>query len=128
MAGIAPFLAANLFALLALVVAGFQLGLALGRPWGHLTMGGRHPGVLPMVLRLSALIFCVLWVGMGWLVLAHVGAIHTGPTPGILPVLALCFVTMVLNLITPSKEERHLWGPVTIVMVLCLSLIWFLTH
>lgn len=120
-------IAAAVFALLALLVAGFQLGLALGRPWGHLTLGGRYPGRLPIFLRISAFIYTVLWIGMGWMVLARVGVIDIGLRPGILPVFALCLVTMVLNLITPSQAERRLWGPVTVAMNAALGVVLLLT-
>jgi hypothetical protein len=112
-----------IFAALAVVVAGFQLGLAAGRPWGHLTMGGRYPGRLPLFMRFSALVFALLWLAMAWLVLAHVRGWAVVQGWGLYSVLGLCLMTTVLNLITPSLPERRLWGPVTVVMSLAMVLV-----
>ncbi|MEC9103835.1 MAG: hypothetical protein VX878_08475, partial [Pseudomonadota bacterium] len=79
-----------IFAALAVVVAGFQLGLAAGRPWGHLTMGGRYPGRLPLFMRFSALVFALLWLAMAWLVLAHVRGWAVVQGWGLYSVLGLC--------------------------------------
>mgnify|MGYP001627768753 CR=1 FL=1 len=121
-------LAGLIFALLALALAGFQLGLAMGRPWGHLTLGGRYLGKLPVFLRIAALAYVVLWIGVAGLVLVHVGVIGEGFTgigasARIGPVFLLCVVTMVLNLITPSRQERRLWGPVSIAMTAALGVV-----
>lgn len=45
----------KLFVGLALVVAAFQLALALGAPWGRYAMGGAFPGTFPLALRITAL-------------------------------------------------------------------------
>lgn len=55
----------------------FQLLLALGAPWGALTMGGFHPGQLPPVLRLNA-VFSALILGGAALVVC----VRAGLTPG----------------------------------------------
>lgn len=117
-------LSAWVFAALALVVAAFQLALAVGAPWGHLTNGGRWPGRLPMAMRLAAVAFAALWLGLAWYVLAQGGAV-AGPKGPMWPVIGLCGVTMVLNLITPSRAERLIWGPVTVAMVLSVILVTF---
>ena len=55
----------------------FQLLLALGAPWGALTMGGINPGQLPPAMRLNAVLSALILCGtalvvcvLGWFFLA----------------------------------------------------------
>lgn len=114
-------IAAILFSVLALIIAAFQLALAAGAPWGHLANGGRWPGRLPGGMRILSVLFALIWIALVVLVLNHTGIWSLGITPPLWPALALCVVTTVLNLITPSRPERRLWGPVTLVMTICLA-------
>ena len=56
--------AARVFAGLAGIACLFHVAVALGAPWGHLTMGGRWSGALPRRVRalpvLSALLLAVV--------------------------------------------------------------------
>lgn len=132
-------LAAWIYAALALVVGIFQTCLAAGLPWGHLSNGGRWPGRLPRGMRVASAGFAALWCVIAWVVLRHAGAI---PQAGIAVgdgvkaaqsagagglafwlVAGLTVLTTIANLITPSKPERLLWGPVLVVMCLCLAVI-----
>ena len=53
----------------------FQLLLALGAPWGALTMGGFHPGQLPPVLRLNAVFSALILGGAALVVCVRAGLI-----------------------------------------------------
>lgn len=113
--------AAFLYAGLALVITLFQFALGLGVPWGHLAMGGRWPGRFPPLLRVAAVAQGGLIVAMGWLVAAHAGLIAPLPPRWTLwAVLGLTALTTLLNLATPSLPERRLWGPVTLIMLVCV--------
>lgn len=107
------------YAGLTLVIVLFQVALALGQPWGRLTMGGRFPGVLPSTMRLAAVGQGLLLLALALVVLASAGQI-----PLFLPgwtvwgVVAITAVTTVLNLITPSAPERRLWGPIAIALLI----------
>ena len=46
--------ASNVAVVLLGVIAIFQLGLALGAPWGKAAWGGQNPGVLPTGLRVAS--------------------------------------------------------------------------
>ena len=46
--------AGKVAAVLLLLVAGFQVTLAAGAPFGEAAMGGSNPGVLPNILRVSS--------------------------------------------------------------------------
>jgi hypothetical protein len=98
-----------------------QIGLLLGKPWGHLTMGGRWQGALPPPVRPLAAVQASLLILMASVVLDHSGAIAFG-WPGwvIWPVLGLTLLTTLGNLATPSRLERLFWGPMTIIMTLSL--------
>ena len=101
-----------------------QLGLILGAPWGRLTLGGRWPGVLPLAVRPLAGLAALLLIWLITVVLDHAGLIAAG-YPGwmIWPALVLTILTTIANLATPSRPERMLWGPVTVIMSASLGLL-----
>ena len=65
--------AAGIFLTLTAIVAVFQLALAAGMPWGHLTWGGRFPGRLPAGMRAAAVLSAALLVGFATVVCARAG-------------------------------------------------------
>jgi len=92
-------------------VAGFQVALASGAPWGAAAWGGQHPGRLPRELRVASATSAGVLVG-----LAAVAA--TAPRPaepwrrGVLLAAAMVLgVGVPLNLASPSPPERA-WAPV----------------
>jgi hypothetical protein len=98
-----------------------QLALATGAPLGRYTIGGRFPGRLPGPWRVLALVQGAMLAGMALVVLGYAGFVQTGlPRWTIGVVLALTLLTTLGNLATPSRPERLLWGPVTVLMSLSL--------
>ncbi len=104
----------------------FQLALAFGAPWGELTLGGRHRGVLPGAWRLIPVVSTLLLAGFIVIVLLCAGLIPPAWFPPALPPLAhtlawvvvgYCALGCVLNTITPSARERRLWVPVLVLML-----------
>ncbi len=120
-------IAAGLFALFAALLAVFQIGLALGAPWGHLAMGGRWPGRLPGYLRVNAVVQAGLTGVFAWVVLARAGLVVQHGVPGwaIWVVLVFSILGAVMNLITPARAERLLWGPVALIMLASLVRVMF---
>lgn len=112
--------AAFLFTALAAAVCVFQLGLAAGMPWGRYAMGGAVEGVFPPAMRLTALVQAALFVGMSAVVLDKAGVIETPAhrfARGLArAVAALMGLSLLLNLATPSADERMLWAPVAAVL------------
>jgi hypothetical protein len=108
-----------LFCVAGLVV--FQLSLAAGLPRGKLAIGGRFSGAFPVGIRIVAVAIAILFLGIASLVLARAELAFAGVQPVAnqlaWPVVFLSLASFVMNLITPSRAERNLWGPVTAVML-----------
>ena len=113
---------AKVFAVVAAIVVVFQFALALGAPWGEFTMGGGTKGALSSPLRLAAGLQAFLIIGFIAIVLARAGILRATQRRVLngmsWSVTALFAVSMVLNLITPSAQERVLWFPVTLILFL----------
>jgi len=106
---------------LAALPVAMQLALAAGAPLGRYTVGGRYPGRLPPAWRALALVQAALLAAMALTVLDRAGLLGLGlPGWAVWPVLALTLLTTLANLVTPSRPERLLWGPVTVAMSLSL--------
>ena len=52
--------------LLTIFTAIFQLGLAIGQPWGEYTMGGRQKGALPVAMRVNAVFSAIVLIFMAY--------------------------------------------------------------
>jgi hypothetical protein len=113
--------AALTFALVAAGAVGFQLGLALGAPWGSYAMAGRYPGAFPPRLRVVAVIQAALLVFLAIVVLSDGGvalpSIAQAAPWMIWAPVAFSVVSLVLNAITPSAGERRIWVPVALAML-----------
>jgi hypothetical protein len=118
-----PVLAARIFGAFQVAVICFQLGLALGVPWGELAMGGAFPDVYPPEMRVAALFCAALLAIIGLIVRIRAGLMFPGwlslSRRLIWGVVSLLAIALVLNLITPSPMERLIWAPVTLALLLC---------
>ncbi|NJN44557.1 MAG: hypothetical protein HC806_07430 [Anaerolineae bacterium] len=114
---------AYLYGFATLIAVLFQLALAAGIPWGHLAMGGRFPGKFPPNMRVGAVVQAGILTFLACIVLSRAGVAFPGLTTLsntlIWVVVGISGISLVLNLITPSKWERRLWAPVGLVMVVC---------
>ena len=97
-------------ALLLSGMAGFQIALAAGAPWGAAAWGGTNPGVLPRGLRVSS-----AGSGLVYVLLAVAARILPVASGGMV-------VGTVMNLASPSKIERTLWTPVAAALAAVLWL------
>ena len=118
-----PAVIAQIFAGLIVVVILFQVALSLGAPWGHLAMGGRFPGKFPLRMRIAALGQAWLLVVLALVVLVrgHVilSSLYAASVIGIWVVVIILSLSLIMNLITPSRWERIIWAPVVIVLASC---------
>jgi hypothetical protein len=107
------------------LVAGFQVALALGAPWGRAAWGGAHRR-LPDALRLASAFAAAFWVLGALVVLARAG-FDWSPIPfslatwGAWTLFGMLVLGTVLNLASRSRLERLIQTPVaTVLAILCL--------
>ena len=120
-------IAALTYTVLGIILIIFHLALAVGAPWGRLTMGGFYEGVLPKKLRVAAVAQALLIVVTIIIVLAKANlwfnSLQSLASIGIWLVVALFAISSVLNLITSSAWERHTGGPASVCMLICSLII-----
>ncbi|MFI2858997.1 hypothetical protein ACH6EH_17970 [Paenibacillus sp. JSM ZJ436] len=111
------------FSFIVAIVISFQIALALGMPWGSYTMGGKFPGKLPVFMRFICLLQIGILGGFAVLVMSQSGLIPGAEAPSvsskwIWAAVAFSAVAVILNLITPSVQERRIWAPVSGVLLI----------
>ena len=111
-------LAGIIYLLITVVVIFFQICLSAGAPWGEFTQGGRNKGVLPKSGRLLATISVPVLVFMGLSITSIISNAPNWEKWTVYVTMVVQGLTAVANLITPSRKERLLWGPVTTVAFL----------
>jgi hypothetical protein len=118
--------AARAAALFCLAFAGFQVALALGAPYGHLSWGGSPPVLTPPFRAASAGAAVYLLIAAG-VMLARAGDVGPRLPPRVLlganVVLAIQLaLNTAANLSSSSAGERAIMGPFsTLGAVLCLA-------
>lgn len=118
-------IAATLYVVIIAVVVVFQFCLIAGAPWGRLTQGGRHDGALPIPGRVAACLSVPLLICMGAGITSAADMTPNWPMWVSYVALAAQVLSTVLNWITPSRAERLLWGPITLVMLLLAAYVVF---
>lgn len=115
-------LSAVVFSVLALFLVLFHSLLLFGAPLGYLTQGGFSAGKLPLGKRIAAFIQILILIGMVLIVLAKskmaFAELHVLSHSLIWLVLAVSLLSLILNLITPSKKERLMGVPIMLLMVM----------
>lgn len=109
-----------------LLVAGFQVALALGAPWGRAAWGGAHEGALPRNLRVASLIAALFWVLLASLIFERAGH-ELIPVPFTVgawvpwALFGLLALGTLMNLASRSRMERLIQTPVAAILaLLCL--------
>lgn len=114
-----------LCALLAVQVA-FQIKLATGAPWGHISYGGAHKGVLPKNYRMASAVSVLVYLFFISVVLAYSFDLSTYPdafSRAVLWVMVVFFgLGTLANAASRSKPERW-WALYTIAALLCVLII-----
>jgi len=106
-----------------LVVAIFQIALALGAPLGEYAYGGARVGKLPLGFRINSVVAVLAMLAISGHYLAQLGVFEPFLDPAgnsvVNWVLVAFFVLSALaNNATRSKKERMVWGIPTILMFL----------
>jgi len=105
------------------LVAAFQVALALGAPWGEYAYGGSRVGKLPIGFRINSVVAAVVMVAISGHYLAQLGVF----TPLLDPegnsvvnwvLVGFTGLSALANNATRSKKERAAWGLPTILMFL----------
>ena len=121
--------AAMVYTFVTVGVIAFQIALAAGAPWGAYAMGGAFPGQFPPALRITALVQAALLAGMALVVLSRAGLILPGWSRAarwvIWFVVGFAVLSLVLNLITPSAQERAIWAPVALLLLVSSAIVAF---
>jgi hypothetical protein len=120
-------IAALVFAVAACGVIAFQVGLALGAPWGRFAMGGGSPGRFPPRLRIAAVVQAILIALLAAAVLSAAG-LALPDLDAAFPWLVWVAVmvsalAVVLNAISRSAGERRIWVPVASVLLVSSLLV-----
>jgi hypothetical protein len=114
--------AGSVAAVLYLALAAFQLALAVGAPGGRAAYGGQHPAAVPTRLRVSSAVATVVWAAVALIVARRAGFALWAPLPdawlpvAVWVVTGLGLVAIVMNAITPSRIERAIWLPVSVLL------------
>jgi hypothetical protein len=120
-------LAANIFIVLSIVIAIFQLALALGAPLGEYTMGGKFPGKLPNKMRAAALVQILILLFFVFIVTSKAGIAfeqyYGFGRIGIWFIVAFFIFGSIVNLSSPSKKEKLVMGPANIIAVISTFLV-----
>jgi len=120
-------LAASLYTVITSVVIAFHIALLFGAPWGEFALAGKFPGRLPGRARIIVAFEIAVLVVMNMFVLIHSRLVPNDlqeiTNIAIWGVVAITSVSVILNIITPSKPERMLWGPVTVMQLICCSVV-----
>jgi hypothetical protein len=110
------------FSAFCLLTALFQLALAFGAPWGEYAMGGKFPGKLPSKMRIAALFQILILFVIASIVFTRsvvvINQFYELSKTAIWFVVFFFVIGSILNLLTPSKKERAVWGPVNILLLI----------
>lgn len=120
-------LLAKIYIALTIVIVLFQLTLVFGAPLGEYTMGGKFPGKLPFKMRIAALIQIFILLLFVSVVIAKAGIaleqFHIIGRIGIWFVVAFFVLGSIVNLSSPSRNEKLVMGPVNIIALITTLLI-----
>jgi hypothetical protein len=102
-----------------LVIAAFQLALALGAPLGRAAWGGGHER-LPVGLRIASAAAVAVWILAVMIVLGRAG-FDSPLSPGFVRwgmwiLVGVLAIGALMNFASPSSWERFIWGPFGVVM------------
>jgi glutaminase len=106
-----------------LIVAVFQIALALGAPLGEYAYGGARVGKLPLGFRINSVVAVFVMLAISGHYLAQLGVFEPILDPAGNSVVNWALVgftglSALANNATRSKKERMVWGIPTILMFL----------
>jgi hypothetical protein len=118
-------IATSLFTIIIAATILFQICVIAGAPWGRFTQGGQHAGKLPIGNRIAAGVSILLLLAMAAAMLSAGGFWPNWPVWTGWALLVLQVLSTIMNWITPSKQERRIWGPITTLMLILVVIVLF---
>ena len=113
-------ISAYIFCFFSFVLSIFQIGLALGAPYGEMAMGGKFSGSFPPKMRLAALFQLLLIIMSSLTVLVQAKLLfveyYEWSSTAIWLVVVLFAASFVLNFISTSKKERLFGVPMAAIL------------
>ena len=111
-----------------ILVALFQLALALGAPMGEYAFGGRHSGKLPLLFRFLSLVSFLVLIAIAGHYLSVLGVLPSlldahGRAFSLWALTAFFGLSLIGNLASKSKAERKMFVPISSATVLANGLI-----
>jgi hypothetical protein len=104
-----------------LLIAAFQLALAVGAPFGEAAWGGGRSGRLPAGLRVASAAATVFWLIAALVILAR-GGVDVPLVPsavarwGAWALVGVLSLGALMNFASSSRWERFLWGPLALAL------------
>ena len=108
-------------------LAAFQLGLAVGAPWGEAAWGGASSTLAPG-LRVASAVASVVWSGAALVALRQGGHESWAPVPDrwlrrvTIGLAGYTGLGVLMNLASRSELERAIWAPTSLVIAVGLGL------
>ena len=121
-------LAATIISVLIIMILGaFQIALASGKPFGEFAWGGQHK-VLPNKLRIASILSIFIYLAIIVCLVSRSGLYQIIPKGMLLDtlvwiILAYFLLGIILNAISPSKSERNIMTPISIILSSCVLII-----
>ena len=114
-------ISSSFLAVTTLIVAVFQVALALGAPLGEYAYGGTKTGKLPLGFRINSVVAVFVMLAISGHYLAQLGVFEPILDPAGSSVVnwvlvAFTGLAALANNATRSKKERMVWGIPTILM------------
>ena len=106
----------------------FQLALAMGLPASQLSRGGQFTGALPEAYRWASLVAIAPLAIASWVVMSRADIMRPGSKSIAIEIAAWIFtgylsLNTLGNLISKSSLERLIMTPVSLVLVVCVTLV-----
>ena len=116
-------MAATCYTVISAGVVVFQIALAVGAPWGIYAMGGAFPGQFPPAMRIAAVVQAALMMLMSAVLLSRAGVVLPVWSRAsrwlVWLIVAIGAASLVMNIATPSSDERMIWAPVAFLLLVC---------
>ena len=118
---------AYLFIALMFLILLFHVTLIFGAPLGDLTMGGKYPGKLPIKIRVASFIQILVVILFSFIIISRTGiyfeSYYAISRVAVWIVVSFFIFGTLVNILSPSKKEKLIMGPLNIIALICSLLV-----